>query len=268
MERHDRESRQEPNRGHVQLGAESRACRQSHQGYSQAKSKEPWRFHADRPGSKSNSWRRCGLSAGRACGLAPDRCTSVRGPTVTAREFDGEKGIWVLQKHKCDATGKPRVIYLTPSIVQMCKRLAEKSPEGPLFRRRSGKPFPPAYYLAKLVRNLRRRLGLRESITPYGLRHGFATDGELPEVFPMRRWRTAGASWDRDAPQALRSPHGEDSRFAGCPSDGTVRRVGRRDGKSKNRCVLPTMVAVIKRPRQPSEQRCPSFPSPAEAYFS
>jgi integrase len=97
--------------------------------------------------------------------------------TVEAKDFDAERGVWVLQEHKtAHSTGRPRIIFLTPALVELCKSLAAKHPEGPLFRRRSGKPFPPAYYLARLVRQLCRRLGMRESITPYGLRHNFATD--------------------------------------------------------------------------------------------
>jgi integrase len=97
--------------------------------------------------------------------------------TVTAQEFDATLGLWVLHEHKtADSTVRPRVVYLTPELTELCRELASKHPTGPLFRRASGKPFPPAYYLARLIRNLRRRLGLRESITPYSLRHTFATD--------------------------------------------------------------------------------------------
>jgi integrase len=96
--------------------------------------------------------------------------------TVTADEFFPEQAVWVLEKHKtAHATGGVRVIYLTPRLVELCRELAAKYPEGPLFRRASGKPFPPAYYLARLVRRLRDRLGIRGTI-PYGYRHSFATD--------------------------------------------------------------------------------------------
>jgi integrase len=96
---------------------------------------------------------------------------------VEAKHFDGRHGVWVLEEHKTgDVTAKPRIIYLTPQLVALCQELATRHPTGPLFRRASGKPFPRAYYLARLVRNLRRRLGLREGITPYGFRHTFATD--------------------------------------------------------------------------------------------
>ncbi len=97
--------------------------------------------------------------------------------TVEAKDFHAEAGLWVLHKHKtAHKTGKPRIIYLTPGLTALCRELAKRHPEGALFRRRSGKPFPPAYYLARLVRQLRRRLGMRESVTPYGMRHAFATD--------------------------------------------------------------------------------------------
>lgn len=97
--------------------------------------------------------------------------------TVSAANFSADAGLWILHRHKtAHATGKPRIIYLTPEMITLCRDLAAKYPEGPLFRRRSGKPFPPAYYLARLVRRLRRRLGMRESVSPYGYRHSFATD--------------------------------------------------------------------------------------------
>jgi integrase len=96
--------------------------------------------------------------------------------TVEAKDFDAELGVWVLERHKtAHETGRPRVIYLTPTLVELCKLLANRNPAGPLFRRRSGKPFPPAYYLARLVRQLRTKLGIKGAI-PYSLRHGWATD--------------------------------------------------------------------------------------------
>jgi integrase len=97
--------------------------------------------------------------------------------TVEAKDFDAAQAVWVLDDHKtAERVGTPRVIHLTPEVVELCLVLARRHPTGPLFRRSSGKPFPPAYYLARLVRQLRRRLGLRDAITPYSLRHTFATD--------------------------------------------------------------------------------------------
>jgi integrase len=96
--------------------------------------------------------------------------------TVTAADFDAAAGVWILKEHKtAHKTGRPRVIFLTPQVVELCKRLAEKYPTGPLFRRALGTPFPSAYYLPRLVRNLRRKLSLPETVIPYAFRHGFAT---------------------------------------------------------------------------------------------
>jgi integrase len=96
--------------------------------------------------------------------------------SVTAKDFHPEQGVWILEKHKTEhETGKPRIIFLTAELVVICCQLAERNPDGPLFRRASGKPFPPAYYLAHLVRQLCRKLGIR-GVIPYGYRHTFATD--------------------------------------------------------------------------------------------
>lgn len=97
--------------------------------------------------------------------------------TVTAADFDPTAGVWILREHKTASQGGGvRVIHLPPAVVTLCRELAAKHATGPLFRRASGKPFPPAYYLARLVRALRRKLGMSERVIPYGFRHTFATD--------------------------------------------------------------------------------------------
>jgi integrase len=97
--------------------------------------------------------------------------------TVAAADFDPGVGVWVLRRHKTDReTDRPRVVFLTTALTDLCRRLAERHPTGPLFRRASGKPFPPAYYLPRLVRSLRRKLGLPETVSPYSYRHSWATD--------------------------------------------------------------------------------------------
>jgi integrase len=96
--------------------------------------------------------------------------------SVTAADFHPDRAVWILQRHKAEhETGKPRVIFLTAEVVRLCRELAAKHPTGPLFRTARGKTFPPAYYLARLVRGLCRKLGIR-GVLPYGYRHTFATD--------------------------------------------------------------------------------------------
>src|SRR5262249_18704139 len=54
---------------------------------------------------------------------------------VTAAHVNLELGLWVFKEHKAaKRTGKPRIIYLTPAMVELTRKLVEKYPEGPLFR--------------------------------------------------------------------------------------------------------------------------------------
>jgi integrase len=105
---------------------------------------------------------------------------------VEAKHFDAASATWVLAQHKTShTTDRVRTIHLTPRLVELSKALAVKNPAGPLFRRKSGKPFPPAYYLARLVRSLRKKLGLSDSLIPYSLRHRLGQDllaGGVPDA--------------------------------------------------------------------------------------
>lgn len=104
-------------------------------------------------------------------------CRPCEVVSVTAADFDPAAGVWVLREHKTSGkTGRPRVVFLPPAVVELCARLAAAHPTGPLFRRAGGTPFPASYYLPRLVRALRRKLALPESVIPYGMRHTFATD--------------------------------------------------------------------------------------------
>ncbi len=95
--------------------------------------------------------------------------------SVSAAEFFAQQGVWVLERHKtAHKTRKPRIIYLTPELVALCEELARKNPQGPLFRTSKGKPGGWCS-IAKQVRVLRLRLGIKGA-TPYGYRHGYATD--------------------------------------------------------------------------------------------
>ena len=54
---------------------------------------------------------------------------------VTADNVNLELGVWVLEHHKTrKQTGLPRVIYLTPAMIGLCRKLVARWPEGPIFR--------------------------------------------------------------------------------------------------------------------------------------
>jgi integrase len=96
--------------------------------------------------------------------------------SVTAADFDAEHGIWLLKQHKtAKKTGKPRIVYLTPELVSKCKMLANRHPEGSLFRNCRGQAWTKGA-LSKALNRIRVKLGLRKRLIAYGYRHSFATD--------------------------------------------------------------------------------------------
>jgi integrase len=96
---------------------------------------------------------------------------------VTAADADLELGVWVLKKHKtAKKTGKPRVIYLTPAMVELTRRLAAEFPEGPIFRGpRGDRPFTRNGVRCRF-RRLREKLPHLKGVVAYSYRHSYATD--------------------------------------------------------------------------------------------
>lgn len=96
---------------------------------------------------------------------------------VTADDVDLERGVWVLRKHKTQRwTGQPRLVYLTPAMVELTKSLMSRWPEGPLFRGpRSGRPFSRNAIRCRFKR-LREKLPHLKGVISYCYRHSFATE--------------------------------------------------------------------------------------------
>jgi integrase len=93
---------------------------------------------------------------------------------VSAAEFHGD--VWVFEKHKtAKRTGRDRIVYLTPELSELCKKLAAERPEGSLFRNRYGLAWSRNAIRIRL-RNLRRKLNL-QGVVAYTARHSFCTDG-------------------------------------------------------------------------------------------
>ena len=123
-------------------------------------------------------WLKDVLTALRESGARPGEVL-----TVTAQQFDADRGLWLLENHKTRGkTGAVRAVFLTPTLTELCRRLAKEHPAGPLFRTARGKAWPEgSYYLARLLAATCKRLGLPQVI-PYGYRHTFATDALLRGV--------------------------------------------------------------------------------------
>jgi integrase len=76
--------------------------------------------------------------------------------------------------HKtADKTGRPLVIPLTDKAYEVCLRLAEKYPEGALFRTRTGRPWTSDLLGNRLWR-LAEKSGVK--VLAYGYRHTRATE--------------------------------------------------------------------------------------------
>jgi integrase len=116
------------------------------------------------------------LTALRDTGARPGEVASV-----TAADFNPEAGVWVLRRHKTSHKGKHRCVYLTPALVELCSRLAQEHPDGPLFRNCRGLPWTKGS-VHKALSRIRKKLGLSKRIIAYGYRHTFATDALANEV--------------------------------------------------------------------------------------
>jgi integrase len=96
---------------------------------------------------------------------------------VTAAEVNLELGVWVFEQHKTGKkTGKPRVIYLNPEMLEMSRRLVAERPEGPLFpSRKRNRPFTRNAIRIRF-RRLRKKLPHLKGVVAYAYRHSFATE--------------------------------------------------------------------------------------------
>jgi integrase len=109
------------------------------------------------------------LKALRLTGARPSEVWSVTAATV-------RDDTWVLDEHKTDGTGEPRVIYLNEEMRAITARRAKLFPEGPIFRQHRGKRPWNRNAVRCRFRRLRQKLGLEPGAVAYGLRHAYVTD--------------------------------------------------------------------------------------------
>lgn len=95
---------------------------------------------------------------------------------VTAADVDLNLGVWVFQKHKTEKkTKKPRVIYLTPAMEELTRKLMAKYPEGPIFRGPRGAKPLTRNGIRSRFRRLRQKLPHLKHFVAYSTRHTWAT---------------------------------------------------------------------------------------------
>jgi integrase len=114
------------------------------------------------------------LTAMRETGARPGEVRKL-----TAADVNLDLGVWVLEHHKTrKKTGLPRVVYLTPTMIELCKRLCERWPTGPIFRgpkRKGHRPFSRNAIRCRF-RRLRIKLPSLAGVISYTLRHTWITD--------------------------------------------------------------------------------------------
>ena len=95
---------------------------------------------------------------------------------VTAADVNLDLGVWVFAKHKtAKKTKRPRVVYLPPAVLELCRELVAKYPEGPIFRGPRGqRPFKRNNIRCRF-RRLRAKLPHLKHFVAYTSRHTFAT---------------------------------------------------------------------------------------------
>jgi integrase len=95
---------------------------------------------------------------------------------VTAAHANLKLGVWIFKEHKtAKRTGRDRIIYLTPAMVELTRRLMLKYPEGPLFRGPRSKEGFTRNGVRCRFRNLREKLPHLAGVISYTMRHSFAT---------------------------------------------------------------------------------------------
>ncbi len=109
--------------------------------------------------------------------------------SVEARHVDVKNEMWVFppsEQKTGDKTGKPRIVFLTPTALEVTRRLMQQNPVGPICRNARGRPWTRNSIRLRFAR-LRDRLKdkLPADLCAYQFRHTFATDALLRGVDPI-----------------------------------------------------------------------------------
>jgi len=110
-------------------------------------------------------------------GARPQELTAVE-----ARHVDSKNSRWIFPREEAKGKKRPRVVYLTPVAEEITNRLAEKYPEGPLFRNSDGTLWKKD---AVNCRFSRLKTKLKTKYCLYHFRHTFATRKLQSGVDPL-----------------------------------------------------------------------------------
>ena len=138
---------------------------------------------------------------------------------VTAANVNLDLGVWTFIQHKtAKRTGKPRVIYLTPAMVELSRKLIEKYPEGPLFRGPRNKKGNSRNGVRCRFRRLREKLPHLKGVISYTYRRPRHQRSRKRRrhrpgrgiTWPRRHQDGVAALFDAVAAGAAHERHGEE----------------------------------------------------------
>ena len=95
-------------------------------------------------------------------------CRPQESLRVEARHVDLTGERWVFPPSEAKGKRTPRVVYLTPTSLDITRRLMKTHPDGPLFRNIDGQPWTP---WATNCRFTRAKKATGEKLSLYALRH-------------------------------------------------------------------------------------------------
>lgn len=110
-------------------------------------------------------------------------CRPLEARQLEGRYCDLENTLAVFPLEQSKGKRRRRVLFLNATALEICRRLAEKHPEGPLFRNRRGNAWTKDAMQCRLSR-LRDKLAMPE-LCAYTFRHSFATQGLMNGVDPV-----------------------------------------------------------------------------------
>ena len=100
-------------------------------------------------------------------------CRPLEARRLERRHLDLDNQLAVLQPSETK-TGQTRVIFLTETALEICSRLSEQHPEGPIFRNRIGNPWKKDAITCRFGR-LKEKVKI-PGLCAYGFRHSYATE--------------------------------------------------------------------------------------------
>jgi len=106
-------------------------------------------------------------------------CRPQEARTMEARWFNREDRCWEFPREESKGKVKRRVVLLDDVAFEITQRLALRNPEGPIFRNTQGNLWRKQALIDRCVR-LRPKAGFY--VTPYAIRHTFATDAIIRGV--------------------------------------------------------------------------------------